>query len=696
METNVPTVDPVDGSIPTADETQSDWVKAGKWPFPFERFSSADPVNPRQERILGEDNRLENMRADAAEQFDESWSRDELVGQKHLSESGTPSDRADDQEYSLMDHGDDIIDNDAIISPNNDYQLNDNVARDLVKYVRSNTVRNEEQFLLLTLAYASGLADDPGDYISSVCIGTSSSGKTHLKDQVDDLFTHIDVMDASTGTDKSLHHDDEWDESDIISMGELQQPSEEMLEFLKRAHGGDEEVVIRQTRGNPSEGFETEKVTKDAKSYHCTYAQFDADFEFWNRLLKLPVHESESKNRAVGRMEFGHEDIDLGNDTEYGYSFEDGAERLQAHMLELKRNAPKRVVIPNGGDDFDIDVWSVVEPIFKHSRSESNRVYGMVSNLIKASAMLNFSARDTVSYNVRTPDGVERVESLVANEQDIANVVRCLDVLRATTHEIDQRKRAVVDAIKTKGNGDSVEGLEPIIEYLDESDASQVNLPELKNILDDLESNYLISSDGDTYTANNWDALGEPDIDQYSELFESVSDPLSGESFLDWWEARREATATTGSDLLSADDIQSSAGSLGTDSGGDVNKSIDVGDIDAEPWVAEVLGQVERVLDGARVPDMSKLTVEGFIGLTDPVDSDMTSVDASGTMLDPDHDVWDVNDKPDEWTTCETDARRHIQQAVGQLMELGHIEIDQVHEVVDGEPVDVTLSVGDN
>ena len=82
------------------------------------------------------------------------------------------------------------------------------------------------------------------------------------------------------------------------------------------------------------------------------------------------------------------------------------------------------------------------------------------------------------------------------------------------TRDVHQRKRAVVDATKTKSSGDedSVEGTEPIIEFLKESDASQVNKPELGNIIDDLESNYVISVDGDTYTANNWDTLGEPRI----------------------------------------------------------------------------------------------------------------------------------------------------------------------------------------
>lgn len=139
-------------------------------------------------------------------------------------------------------------------------------------------------------------------------------------------------------------------------------------------------------------------------------------------------------------------------------------------MLKLKRNAPKRAVLTSGGSDFNWDVWTVLDPIFKHSRSESNRVYDMVANLVKASAMVTFHSRETVNWNIRTEEGLERVTGVVATAQDVANIVRCLEALRATTHEIDQRKRAVVDAINMKGDGE-VEGLDPIISYLEQSDA---------------------------------------------------------------------------------------------------------------------------------------------------------------------------------------------------------------------------------
>lgn len=560
-----------------------------------------------------------------------------------------------------------LFESGQVIDANNDYDLAENVLCDVVEYIRSNTIRNEEQFVLLTLAYASGLFEDPNDFVSTVTIGTSSSGKTHLKDRADELYTHLDVFDATTGTDKSLIHDDAWNEADLISMGELNQPPKEMLEFMKRAHGGDEEIVIRQTEGNPATGFEVNPIRKESKSYHFTFAQFDADFEFWNRLLKVPAHESESKNRAVGRMAFGHEDIDLDGDTEYGYPFPSGTERLQAHMLEVKRSAPKRVALPMN-DACDLDTWEIIKPIFNHERSESNRIYRMVANLIKASALLNYQHRETTSVPA-SMDDTESVEAICAEPQDIANVCRCLRTLRATTHEIDARKRSVIEAIRTRGGEtNTVEGLEPIVEYLEESDASQVNKPELEAILEDLENDYLVVIDGNEITARNWDALGEPKILEHAEYFEGCIDPIMGDPFVDSWKAYRDDVRTEGTELLGETEIDSEPATERPET----NTGVDIGDLNSalESHEQAICMALKREVDGVMIDDPGSVTVETLLGLVGP-DEDIAGVDTTGTLLDPNHVVWDVEDKPDSWVSTETDARIKIQVAVEKLVANG-------------------------
>ena len=597
------------------------------------------------------------------------------------------------------------------VADSDGYELHDNVAVDLINYVRSNTIRNEQQFLLLSFAYASGLFANTHDYVSSVTIGTSSSGKSHLKDKVDHIYGKLNVLNASTGTDKALIYDDGWDEADIISMGELQQPPEEMLEFLKRAHGGDEEVVIKSTRGNPASGFETVTIRKQSKAYHMTFAQFEADFEFWNRLLKIPVHESESKNRAVGRMVAGHENIHVGDgETEYGYPFPTGTQALREHMASVKQHAPKRVVLPTG-DEFGWDVWAVVAPIFNHSRSEVNRIYSMVFNIIKASALLNYKHRERTTTTVTEGDDVYEKEALVLAPQDVANVMRCLRALRATTHEIDHKKRAIVEAIKAKSGPDNaIEGVGPISEFLKESDAPEVKASELDAILGDLEDNFLIEinegaggdSGKDVYRAFEWDRLGRPNIDAHASLFEDCVDPIDGGDFLSAWSEQRSAIEATADSVLgeasATTTVQADDGLSTTDDGdaslGSWDDTPTEQTYTVSPWTKSIHERISPVLDGKRIPDMQDVPVEAFLGLVSLYNPELAGVDTTGTMLDPDHEVWDQTHKPDEWVTTETDARQQFNEAVSECITEGIITFDEVHdELPDGTPVDVTLDI---
>ncbi|TKX72627.1 hypothetical protein EXE46_15545 [Halorubrum sp. GN11_10-6_MGM] len=82
----------------------------------------------------------------------------------------------------------------------------------------------------------------------------------------------------------------------------------------------------------------------------------------------------------------------------------------------------------------------------------------------------------------------------------------------------------------------------------------------------------------------------------------------------------------------------------------------------------------------------------GVVGQGRANHHDASTVDS---MLDPDHEVWDVDNKANTWVTTETDARRYIQHAIQQLMEPGHIDINYIHESEDGKSVDITLVVGE-
>lgn len=592
-------------------------------------------------------------------------------------------------------------------------EVSANVARDLVHYIRSNTIRNEQQSLLFVYSYVSGYQNDPGDYLSSIGIGTSSSGKTHVKDKVDDLWEIVesDLYKATSGTDKSLIYDDELDESMILSMNELNQISDELVEFMKGIHGGDEEFVYKTTTGSVRDGFSTEEIVKEAKPYVFLYAQYEPDFELWNRLLKIPVHESESKNVAVGAMAFDHQHISLGDESiEYGYDFDTGTYTLQKHIARISAKAPFEVVLPTS-EEHGWDVWEIVQPIFNPARSEVNRVYKMVASMIRASTVLNFHNREVL-------DDSEGVTTLLAEPQDVANVLACREVLLASTHEIDAKKRAICNAIAKKGGKlGEVEGVGPIRDFIAESDAPAVKKSELKHLLEDLQDNYLIDihegvgdKGKDVYEFLGWDELGFARVQENAELFRDCVDPITGDPYVEAHKRMKDELNTDASDLLKQASSSSSrkSSSVSTSGGGSsTQQSGNAGlgaygggspdneaTIELDPVEQALADRAAGALDGVRIKDLRDVPVEAFLGIVPLDDPDSTLDDLNGTLLDTDHRLWAQPDKPDDWVTTQQEARRQIKRAVRRLIDKNVIQFDEIHEEADdGTPVDATLQV---
>jgi hypothetical protein len=580
----------------------------------------------------------------------------------------------------------------------------ENVARDLVAYIRSNTIRNEAQFLEMNYSVATAFLENPKHFNSFVAIGSSSGGKTHVYDKLKNLLVHLELYEATSGTDKAMIYDDEWDDSDVVLMDELQKPSQAIIEFLKSTHGGDSYFEYKTTEGSVKDGFSAKTIKREAKPYGFLYAGWDADFEMWNRLLKIPIHESESKNRAVGEMAFQIESIGLDGDVEYGYGFRDGMEALQRHYARMRANAPAHVELPTTEHGYDWNVWSVMEPIFNHSRSEVNRIYWMVANMICGSAVLHFDERDQTTIEYEGED----VEAVVAEAQDVANVLACRDALLATTHEIDRKKRAVAEAIDEQGGKSSeVAGLEPIIEYLRGTDAPVVKEAELRNILEDLKANYLVDivedgarGDKDVFRFKGWDKLGFARVDEYAEQFEDCIDPITGRPFLEV-HRERQTELMSAQDMLNqgTDDDNPSAsntrdtvtddGDVGLNSFGDDEDQ----ELELEPHQELVLEMLHDAVDGERVDGLDSVPVEALIGLVPHNNPDAT-VDRDGTILDPDHEIWERTDGTESLITQRSDTRNAVTNAITELTEQGLVEFSQVHTTNDaGEVTDATISV---
>lgn len=558
-----------------------------------------------------------------------------------------------------------------------DYDLSDDIVLDLIDYTRSRTVENEEQFMLTTLSYVSGFMEDPKHFVSHVLIGTAGSGKSHLKNTIEELFPNDYLYQATTGSEKSLIYDDTWEDAYFGALDELQKPSDEIIEILKSLHGGeDEEFRYKVTGDGKGADREVDEIVRKAIPYGFLYAQYEPDFELWDRLLKIPVHESGPKNEGVAAMQWDHSMISFGDsDIEYGYEFEDGRKAIKDHI----RHAPKdaRVKIPAGEEEFGWDAFAHAKPIFDIDRSETNRVSSQIANLVRASALLNHENRDKRKLALK--DGSIQ-EAIIVEPQDVANILSCRDTLLATTHQLDRKRRAICLAIQQAGGTQQAATVNDIQEYLKKTDSSFVKRPQIEAMLSDLEDNYLVeklerAGEGGRhlYQFQSWQKLGKFDInDEFEEVFGDCHDPFEGRPFVETARETNDELTPKASDFMSDGKVSiesnSGAGSDGqTTLVGDEDTAMDV---DLEPYEEAVQKALMENLDGEVITDLDEHdpSPREMCGVVE-MGEDPHGADVSGTIFDPEHEVWTYG--PDEWIQTENEAETQVSQAIRSLTSEG-------------------------
>ena len=579
-----------------------------------------------------------------------------------------------------------------------DYELSDNVVTDLVDYTRSRTVKNEQQFMLTALGYMTGFMSSPKHFTSGVLIGTAGSGKSHLQNTIEELFPDGYLYQATTGSEKSIIYDDTWEDAYIASLDELNKPSDDIIEILKSLHGGeDEEFRYKVTSDGRGADREVDEIVRSAIPYYFLYAQYEPDFEMWDRLIKIPVHESKDKNEGVARTQWDHSMISFGNTgIDYMYDFDDGHKAIKDHIREMPKDA--WVKIPAGEQEYGWDAFQHARPIFDIERSETNRVSSQIANLVRASALLNYHDRDVKRIPVSN-DGVQ--EAIIAEPQDLANVLACRDVLLATTHQLDRKRKAICLAIQQAGGMQQAASINDIQDYLRKTNASFVKRPQVEAMLADLQDNYMVEklegageNGRNLYQFQSWQRLGKFEItDEFKRVFADCYDPFTGDTFIDTARRINDELTPKATDFESDDIEITSSSSEGAGQATLSGGTTETVDIDLEPHEEAVRDALEETVDGVTITDLDEHepSLKELLGVVEMGEQDDTG-DIEGTLFDPNHAVWTAG--PDEWIETPNDAEQEIEQAIRRLTVDGVFQTSTTKSR-GGEPLEMKVTVKD-
>jgi len=353
-------------------------------------------------------------------------------------------------------------------------------------------------------------------------------------------------------------------------------------------------------------------------------------------------------------------------------------------------NIPKgeTVKIPAGESRFGWDAKKHVKPIFDIKRSETNRVGGMVANLVRASCLLNHNNRE--KEEVLMDD--EYIDAYIAEPQDVANVLACRDVLLATTHQLDRKKKALCLAIKENGGPQNAAPIKSIIEHLKETNASFVKRSQIEHMLQDLIDNHLVEklerageNGAHLYKFNGFHKLGTLNINaEFKEVFGDCVDPIKDMNFIDAMREQNDNLRPSMADFMSEGGVETDSDTAD----GQATLNADDRSYDLSDLQERVLERLHDSLDGVVVEDLDERepSIYEMLGLID-LDSS-GDIERDGTIFDPTHEVW----LHEAGIESEEDTEDKVVEAMNELQSEGLWETD-VTKARGNQPLAMKITV---
>jgi hypothetical protein len=371
--------------------------------------------------------------------------------------------------------------------------------------------------------------------------------------------------------------------------------------------------------------------------------------------------------------------------------------------------------------------WYAVEPIFDTDSDHTNRVYGIVHDCVAASAIVNRGHRTRKEVDIYVSEDsaeTEARQAVVVDAQDVANVLSCLPTLLSTTHQLTPLKRHILDAVDATSGITDQDGttVQDVRDWLDDNDIPHPQEQTLRNEMKELAENYYLhrweaaggkNGRADVYQLRDEGALQTPnvydlgqqakrqdgielpaddvvDIDP-EDPFEDCHDPIRDQPFTETvsqFEAEfsgSDSEPTTDAadymggdphsdetDETASDSDDSGQASLGavTDDGVDTDEigSGASGDVELDPEGEPATPTEQYVFENLNTgqPFGRRDDVLNFLGVVGQGGHE-TDVDTTGTILDPEHDLWDRPDLTDDRVINEMDAKRELDEAYNEL-----------------------------
>jgi hypothetical protein len=345
-------------------------------------------------------------------------------------------------------------------------------------------------------------------------------------------------------------------------------------------------------------------------------------------------------------------------------------------------------------------------------------VYGQVFNLIRASALLNYPNRPSID---RPINGDSVVAEAVVQPQDVANVLCCQPTLLSTTHKLDPRKRAILEAVNHVSgmNDEGAAVLNDIREWLEANDKPCPSESTLRSLLkDDLREDWFIrvnegagESGADLFYPRKESGLRPPklqNLDVYAKRidgevpdapfgtdleapFADCRDPIRDQPFGETVQQFREefmgATETTSTDaasFMSGDDPSASEDKEDDTDGSQATLG---GDTTTDEQTLEPDEEIENVLSGALLnrlreevgtatPVAPVHTVSHYLNIVETDADDPTDGPIEGTLLDPDHDVYEHPQFADGTIVEPHDCLRALDDAFAELQAGNYVALD--------------------